>query len=128
MVVEVKFRDKDGYILANLSGVSTISDIVSAFMRIFSYSSKKKTSKMIVDCRGIENSMPIEDIARVSDKFNNIQEDYEETSQNKLTFAFLLNDELYDPEELNDQLHQEKGFETYVGSDLKAAEHWILAK
>lgn len=128
MVVEVEFSDRDGYILASLNGMSTISDIVSAFTRIFSYSSKKKIPKMVIDCRGIENSMPVEDIARVSAKFNNIQEEYDEINQNKMTFAFLVNDIHHDPELLNEQLDQGMGSDTYIGFNLEDAEKWILAK
>ena len=128
MVVEVKFSDEDGFILANLTGISTISDSVSAFMRIFSYSSKKNTAKVIVDCREIDNSMPLEDITRVSEKFNNIQDDYHEKNHNKLTFAFLLNDKIIELEDLNDQLHRGNDSDAYIGSDLNAAIDWILSK
>jgi len=128
MAVDIDFHDMDEYVLVQLKGSSTMSDMVSAFMRIFSYSSTKKVSKMIVDCREVENSMPIEDIARISDKFNNIQKDYVETSQIKVTFAFLLNDQVYDPSHLQEDLPNMNELDTYVGTDLDIAAKWIMTR
>lgn len=128
MTVEVDFHDKEGHVFVEIKGTSTKSDLLTAFEKIFLYSSMKKASKMLVDCRGIESVMPLQDIATISEKFNNIQTDYEGMMHNQVTFAFLISKEIHDPKEINKALYEEGEDHSYVGADIEEAEKWLLNK
>ena len=128
MAVKVDFDDKAGYVLVNIKGTSNKSDLLAAFEKIFLYSSLKNANRMLVDCRGIESVMPMKDISLISEKFNNIQSDYEGMMNNQITFAFLISNELHDPKKINEALHEGEEDTSYIGSDVKEAEKWLLTK
>ena len=128
MSLDVDFEDKEGYALANIKGTATKSDLLGAFEKVFLYSSMKKASKMLVDLRGIENNMPIEEIAHISERFNNIQSDYEGLMENQVIFAFLINKEGYNPALINDSLYSDREENAYVSVNYEEAEKWLLSK
>lgn len=128
MTIEVDFHDKDGYVLVDMKGTSEQSELLAAFEKILLYSSMKKASKMLVDCRGIEGNLPMQDISSISDKFSNIHTDYEGMMNNHVTFAFLIRSDHYDPNKINEALYDEDQDHSYVGSDFEEAEKWLLSK
>ena len=128
MTIQVDFHDKDGYVLVNMKGESNKSDLLAAFEKILLYSSMKRASKMLVDCREIEGNMPMQDIATVSDRFTDIQNDYQGMMNNPVVFAFLINDDLYDTTQINDALYDDSEDHSYIGSNFEDAERWLLAK
>ena len=128
MSAEVDFQEKEGYVYTEIKGSSDKSDLLAIFEKILVYSTAQRTSKMLVDCRGIETVLPLGEIASISDKFNNIQTDYEGMMSLNVTFAFLINKELHDPNLINETIYDEGEDHSYVGGDYEEAEKWLLSK
>jgi hypothetical protein len=128
MAAEVDFQKKDGYVYAGIKGSTDKGGLLSVFEKIMIYSTVQQSPKMLVDCRGIETVLPLEEIASISDKFNNIQDDYEGMTSIGITFAFLINDELHDLNIINEALYGGEEQPTYLGSNYDEAEKWLLSK
>jgi len=128
MTAKVEFLEKDGYVYTTIKGSSDKNGLLSVFEKIIIYSTARKASKMLVDCRDIESVLPLEEIAAISSKFNAIQEDYEGMAKIDITFAFLINEELHDLNLINETLYGGKEQPTYLGSNYEKAEKWLLSK
>jgi hypothetical protein len=128
MAAEVDFQDKEGYVYVDIRGSSDKSDLLSVFEKIMIYSTVKKATKMLIDFRELETVFPFEDILVISDKFTNIQGDYEGISQININFAFLINEELHDSSFLNETLSSEEEQPMYLGGKYEEAEKWLLSE
>lgn len=128
MSAEVDFQDKEGYTYVEIKGSSDKGDLLSVFEKILIYSTVQKANKMLVDCRGIETVLPLEDIGKISDRFNNIQTDYEGLADINITFAFLINEDLHDLTQINSMIDTDVEQPSFLSGNYEEAEKWLLSK
>jgi hypothetical protein len=128
LTLEVDFQDEEGYVFVEVKGDSDMGGMLEAFEKIIVYSTVNQAKKMLVDCRGIESQLPLAEIASISEKFNNIQGDYEGLMGFDVTFAFLIDEKVHDLTQINQTLYEGKEQPTYLGSDIVEAEKWLLTK
>ncbi|MGA1820318.1 MAG: hypothetical protein ACMUHU_04835 [Thermoplasmatota archaeon] len=126
MSLEIAFRDRDGYFLAEVSGTFTWESALAMYEKILIYSTVKKESRILIDCRGIAGEMPVNEILAFSQRSADLQSDYMETGMVvNMRTAYLFDPEHHDLAQLSLGVYDPSKEDLILTLDYDKAVNWL---
>jgi hypothetical protein len=128
MSLEIDFENKEGYVLAPVTGTFSKESALAMFEKLLIYCTVTKTMKILVDCRGMGAEMPIEELFAFSQKSEGLQADYGKKGMiNEMRTAYLFDPEYHDLSHINKGVYNPEKDDFILTLDHEEAVKWLAS-
>jgi len=126
MGLDIAFKDMDGYFHVKVSGTFTKDSALATFEKVLIYSTVKKVSKILIDCREMSGEMDISELFAFSQKSEDLQVDYGDSGMiTNMRTAYLFDPSVHDLGVINQGVYNKEKDDFILTVDHEEAVNWL---